>query len=313
MNFTHRKRGISGIISGIFMVVVSMLAFSTFYWQYVQQDHYNQVVLNRMQREWERFNERVEISDTAMSGSYLRFKVRNTGGVTAHIVTVYLNDTTANTARDLILANCITSNCSAYIGPGTERWVYTTIPITPGDTYDLKVATERGNVGIVSRFTAGQQGPTGTQMVPFTVSFLADDFQYNTVQNPDAPGWQGAWVFTAPSQDIWFRIKLRNTSGREVVIETRCHLNVVTSQDQGGGPSGGKAFESKAFCTSSNTPVTIQKDTEQWVVFGSIPSNKWWNGVYQYYVFIAIYYHNTNPLGPTLGATVGLLAIEVTG
>jgi hypothetical protein len=293
------------------MVVVSMLAFSTFYWQYVQQDHYNQVVLNRMQREWERFSERVEISDTAMSGSYLRFKVRNTGGVTAHIVTVYLNDTTANTARDLILANCITSNCSAYIGPGTERWVYTTIPITAGDAYDLKVATERGNIGIVSRFTAGQQGPTGTQMVPFTFSYLADDFQYNTNQDPDAPGWQKAWVFTAPSGNMWFKIKLKNTSGGEVVIETRCHLNVVTAQDKS-GTGGGKAFESKAFCASSNTPVTIPKDAERWIVFGPLSNNQWWTDTNQYYVFIALFYHNANPVRPTLGATVGLLAIEVT-
>lgn len=302
MNFTHRKRGISGIISGIFMVVVSMLAFSTFYWQYVQQDHYNQVLLNRMQREWERLNEKVEISDTALSGSYLRFKIRNTGGVTAHIVTVYLNDTTANVARDLVLANYIESNCSAYIGPGTEKWVYTTISVTPGNTYDLKVATERGNIGIIPRFVASSQsGPTGTQSVPFTFSFVPDDYQWSASQSGP---WAKAWVFTAVGSDIYFRIKLKNTSGGDVVVETRSHVNFVIT-------SGGSAMQSKANVALPN-PVTITDKSEQWLVFGPISRNNFDNGVFQYYVFFAVFYHLTTAPGVTLGTTVAILASEIT-
>jgi hypothetical protein len=293
------------------MVAVSMLAFSTFYWQYVQQDHYNQVLLNRMQREWEKLNEKVEISDTALSGSYLRFKIRNTGGVTAHIVTVYLNDTTANVARDLILANYVTSDCSVFVGPGTERWIYTTILVTPGNTYDLKVATERGNIGVISRFIAGQQGPTGVQVVPFTFSFQPADFQYKPSEDapdPDSNGWNNAWIFTHPSGKCWFKIKLKNTCGADVQIETHTHLNLVYS-----AKGTGQTFESVAYCDIANGPINIPKDGEAWIVLGYVPDNKWktGGGYADYYVFIAVFFHTTNPLGPTLGTSVSLLAIKV--
>lgn len=313
MTFLRKRKGVSGIISGVFLVAVAVMIFNVLAWQFFQYDTYHRMTLERDQREWERFNERIMISDYLNFGypNYLRLRVRNIGGVAAHIVTAYLNDTTANVPRTLVLADYITPNCSAWINSGMERWVNTTISLITDHVYDLKVATERGNIGIYLNLMGGYEGemPKGTQPVPFTFSFLSEDFQYNTLSDPNAPGWQKAWVFPKPSVNIYFKIKLKNAAGYAVQVESRCHLNVVTTETKSGQ---GQAFESKAFSKAVNAPIDVLDQASIWLVFGPIDKNSWWSVTTQYYVFLAVYYHRLNPTGPTMGMTVSILAIEVT-
>jgi hypothetical protein len=273
------------------MVAVSMLAFSTFYWQYVQQDHYNQVLLNRMQREWERFNERVQITDVGY-GSYLRFKVGNVGSVTAHVITVYLNDTTTNVFRDLILANYICSDSSAYISPDSERWICTNIPLTAGDTYDLRIATERGNMGLTSKFTQSQNPlPGGSQSMPLVFGWGYNDFQYYTGSE-----WKVAWKL--PTSGIQkFKIRLTNTYDKTVILKgTDSRLAIILDDFQ-------SSNSQYAYLTGDQTLLPNQPTD---IYFGSLQNNL--SGSRHYYVFVEIFY-KLEGSEDLMGTTVGVLAV----
>jgi len=301
VSFLRKRRGVSGIISGLFLVAVAVMVFNVLAWQFFQYDAYHRIALERDQREWERFNERILISDVG-SGSYLRFEISNIGGVAAHIVTVYLNDTTANVPQSFGLNDYITSNCSAWVGSGAKRWIYTTIPLVFGNVYDLKVTTERGNMGIVLKFKAsGSETPEGTQFVPFTFSFRPEDYQWSSyIGGP----WNNAWVFTASGSNVYFRVKVKNTAGGTVVVETRSHVNIVIT-------SGASAMQSKANAALTSA-VELAEGSEGWLVFGPIDKNKFDQGTFQYYNFFAVFYHYLSQPSVTLGTTVAILASEIT-
>jgi len=262
-----------------------------------------------MQREWERLNERVIISDYLNYGaaSYLRLKIRNFGSVTAHIVTAYLNDTTTGAVRDLLLASYTSSNCSTWISPGTEKWINTTISLTTDHQYDLKIATERGNLGIYLKLIGGSGGggtgetPYGVQSVPFTFSFKPEDYQYSgSTSGP----WYNAWVFNPSPSNLYFRLKIKNKAGGPVTIQTRSHMNFVIT-------GGSSAMQSKAN-TNLLFTITLQEDQEDWLVFGPISKNNFDQGTWQYYNFVAVFFNYQSQPTVTLGTTVGILASEVT-
>jgi len=307
LTFLRKRKGVSGIISGVFLVAVAVMIFNVLAWQFFQYDVYRQIAVERDQREWERFNERVIISDYLNMGSasYLRLKIRNIGSVTARIVTVYLNDTTANIPRAFVLANYITSNCSAWITPGTEKWVNTTISLTSGNLYDLKIATERGNIGVYLKLVGGEAGgqtPQGTQPVPFTFSFKPQDWQY--ARTPGGP-WSNAWVIVSlPGNDpVYFQLKIKNTAGGAVQIETASHLNFMTV-----GTSNN--MMSKANTGLSNT-LDLASDQEGWLVFSSIPRSSFDSQLTYYYVLVAIFFHYTNPQSSILGTNMAILAVRI--
>lgn len=304
VNLLRKRRGVSGIISGVFLVAVAVMVFNVLAWQFFQSDAYNRIFQERQQREWERYNERIEISNVDYGFGYLRFKVSNPGAVAAHIVEIWLNDTTTNTPRHLSLSNYLTSNCSAWISSGAERWMNTTILLTYGHEYSLKIATERGNIAVAPNLKPTTETPTGYQPVPLTFGFAYDDYQYNTVPDIGDPNWMRAWVFTVPGGNLYFRIKLKNTAGGDIVIETRSHINFVIS-------SGSSAMQSKANSPLLN-PVTLTEGSEGWLVYAAIPSTKFEQGTMQYYAFFAIFYHYTSRPTETLGTMVAVLASEVT-
>ena len=271
MAFLGKRKGVSGIISGVFLVAVAVMIFNVLAWQFFQYDVYRQIAVERDQREWERFNERVIISDYLNMGnaSYLRLKIRNIGSVPAHIVTVYLNDTTANIPRALVLANYITSNCSAWVTPGTEKWINTTISLTSGNLYDLKIATERGNIGIYLKLLGGERGqtPQGTQPAPFVFAFIAEDFQY--IYGTETWSTQrGAWWITqGGGYLVVFRMKLKNTYESTVRIKAASALNWMwfnpNSTVNPGNPSS-LAIAYRCFIVAPwSTPTNTQNFVSQ--------------------------------------------------
>jgi len=310
VNLLRKRRGVSGIISGVFLVAVAVMVFNVLAWQFFQYDAYRRIALERDQREWERLTERIMISDVGY-GSYLRFKVFNTGAVTAHIVEIWLNDTTTGTPRHLSLANYITSNCTAWIASGAERWIYTMISLTSGHSYRLKISTERGNIAVALQFY-NEPTPTGVQYMPFTFSFGYNDFQYanSTAPYQDNPPpessdkWSAAWELKKAYGSPWFRIKLRNGADTDVQIETRSHINFVTSTKT--------SVESKANADSYEV-VDIPKEQEKWIVFkkaniGNIPND---SVPATFYVHVAVFYH-PSPSGSSRGTTVAILSVYIT-
>jgi len=310
MAFLGKRKGVSGIISGVFLVAVAVMIFNVLAWQFFQYDAYRQIAVERDQREWERFNERVIISDYLNMGnaSYLRLSIHNIGSVSAHIVTVYLNDTTANIPRALVLSNYITPNCSAWIPAGEEKWINTTISLRSGHRYDLKIATERGNIGVYLKLVGGEEGgrtPQGTQPVPFVFSFRPEDWQY--AQSTSGP-WSNAWLINplpgGGSDPIYFRLKIKNTAGGAVQIATITHLNFMTTSGSNNN------MVSKANTGLPNS-LNLADNEEGWLVFSSIPRNSFESSLTYYYVLVAIFFQYTNPPSGILGTNMGILAVQI--
>jgi len=139
MRLLRRKRGVSGIISGLFLVASCMLLFGAFYWQYVAQDHYNQVMLARLNREWERLNERLLISEVQTGTATLRFNITNYGAVSANVTDLYLTNRSATPVWQWRYS------LSVWINPGTKIYLNTNVSIAPSASYQFKIATQRGN------------------------------------------------------------------------------------------------------------------------------------------------------------------------
>ena len=326
MTFLRERKGVSGVISGVFLVGVTVMVFNVLAWQFFQYDAYRQTTLERDQREWERFNERIVISETGY-GTYLRFKVSNIGAVAAHIVEIWLNDTTTNVPRHYSLANYITSNCSAWIGSGAERWIYTTIPLTVGDTYDLKIGTERGNIGIMPKFLSSLI-PSGGQVSPFTFSFAAADFQYiygsQTWSNA-----RGAWIINQGSGSfVVFRLKLTNGYQSTARLQTSSVLNWLQIPPGKINPGQGASPHITYRCfilQKDSIPSNPQKFTSQSIgpsesdffYFGSdVEADKTLNALTSgangdYHIFVAIFFTiDGDPTGTVYGATVAIIAAQ---
>ena len=296
MNLLRKRRGVSGIISGVFLVAVAVMVFNVLAWQFFQQDAYNRIEQEVRQREWERLSERIEISETG-SGSYLRFKVSNIGGVTAHIVTVYLNDTTANSPKSYVLKDYITANCSAWISSAAERWIYTTIPLTADHVYALQISTERGNLAVAQKFNPTQTlTPGGYQPMPFIFGFGYNDFQYSATGPPQGYDWKPAWIVRGAPIKPWFRIFLNNTYAKAVKIVSISCLDAYENDNWG----------KRAYPLQSE--LIIEAKSGQWVIFN--PSNDAL-GQGQYYVFVLVYYHFTDNPSQIFGSSVAVLACNV--
>jgi len=300
VNLLRKRRGVSGIISGVFLVAVAVMIFNILAWQFFQADAYNRIFQERQHREWERFNERIIIAEVGY-GRYLRFKVSNLGSVIAHIVTVYLNDTTVNNPRTLALENYICSNSSAWIGLGVERWIYTTIQLTLGNNYDLMITTERGNMAVAPRFQSSTTPPPGGQQgVPFTFGFQSSDFQYKS----DWHDWQNAWEiqkFDSNEKDWQFKIKLTNMAGGSVQLQTGTVMDFVKVD----GSTG--VWQAVVTLPSLDYP-TIESEKQTEIRFGTM--NTWKFSPNSFYVFIAIFYKYTSDLSQLYGTGVTVLCIR---
>jgi len=325
VTFLRERKGVSGVISGVFLVGVAVMVFNVLAWQFFQYDAYRQTTLERDQREWERFNERIVISETGY-GTYLRFKVSNIGAVAAHIVEIWLNDTTTSTPRHYSLANHITSNCSAWIGSGAERWIYTTIPLTVGDAYDLKIGTERGNIGTTFKF-ASTMTPTAGQVSPFTFSFAAGDFQY--VYYP-ANNWNsplGAWIINqGKDKKAVFRLKLTNGYQSTAKLHSSCVLNWLQIPIVSPGQQGAPHVTYRCYILKpESTPYNPQAYTSYSQTIGPGEAAFFYFGAYSeggndlqtlsdgangdYHIFVAIFYKvDGDPTGVIYGATVAIIA-----
>jgi len=291
VTFLRKRKGVSGVISGVFLVAIAVMIFNVLAWQFFQYDAYHRTALERDQREWERFNERIEITDVGY-GSYLRFKVRNMGGVTARIVTVYLNDISSNIPRTLVLANYITSNCSAWISPGTEKWIYTTIPVAAYDSYDLCVATERGNLGRVPRFLYSRE-PGAGQELPFTFGFRYNDFQYMN----NLGVWTPAWTHPSDYKPSSYRVYLTNTYDVDAtIVGPDSRISFITDDFQAGNLQ----------VATASGDQTLLAGKGDFIYFGAL-ANKL-NAHKHYFVFIELYY-KLQGSSNIMGTMVGLLAI----
>lgn len=282
------KRGVSGIISGVFLVAVAVMIFNVLAWQFFQYDAYHRVVLERDQREWERLNERLAILEIVPATDYLNFTVRNYGSVSTHLVALYFsfaNGTNLVYSLDL------------WLGSGTTKRIDNIGPkLTPTDAYDFMIATERGNTYRPSQQLSNAMHPGQGQMMPFIFGFGYADFQVSY----DNATWTPAWTTIQRNSQPYFKIFLNNTYPK--IAKTRAtdtRLSLYPTND----------FQSE---TISETKVdwTISPRSGRWIYFDKTttntpnPGKKTW-----LFVFLQIYYVFLDKPLEIYGTTVAVLSV----
>jgi len=299
VNLLRKRRGVSGIISGVFLVSVAVMIFNVLAWQFFQADAYNRLEQERQQREWERFNERLVILTVETGVSKLNFTVRNYGSVTAHIVTLYF--VFSNGTRYVY-------SLDTWIGAGTTRRIANVGPtLTANDVYDFQIATARGNLIAPIQTTSNQPQPGAPQNVPFVFSFIRDDFIF---KSSDYPTWTPAWVISKNEKNVYFGLNVTNTCDQAVVIVQKVASQWATKMDFLTTESG--SVVAKLAATLVDVEVTIEAEKKSLLVFregsGSVPSTAG-----SYFVYVPIFYYFRNDsLKKIYGSSVGVLGAIVT-
>jgi len=289
VNLLKKRRGVSGIISGVFLVAVAVMVFNVLAWQFFQYDAYRQIVLEQDQREWERFNERLAVLEIVAGVQYLNFTVRNYGSVSSHIVTLYF---------EFINGTKSVHTLNVWISPGTTKRIVNVGPkLTTTDKYDFMIATERGNTFRPSegQYVSNEIRPGQGQAMPFIFGFGYSDFQYSLSGPPY--NWLPAWRPQAGSQP-YFRIFLNNTYSQGVIVlapDTRMAFVLDDFQ------SSNKRM---SYLISS---TTVPANSGLYLYFTQLDKSFGGAGSH-YYVFVEIFYKFVDS-SEIYGTTVGVLAV----
>ncbi len=139
----HRRRGIGNVIATI--VFIFLLIFMTgnmMVWSILQFSDYQNVVQEMNELDSLRLGERIEISDATIdSSSRLSVTVTNTGGSTAHIVSLWVINETATPNEHLHFTQDV------YISRGaSDSSISTSGTVKLNTTYTIRVVTELGNI-----------------------------------------------------------------------------------------------------------------------------------------------------------------------
>jgi len=193
--FVKGKRGISTVLGTVYFVIIMLLAFNLVLWEIGQMDTYQQSVNERNQIDWERLNEKVEIVFALVSSSnHLNVTVTNVGGLTAHLVDLWVTDRTPSPpVQSLFVLN-------DYVSPGsTVANIGDDISVDPTHAYKVRIVTERGN----TLETTHVYPPGFTPFPPLTFSFGSMKIKYTGKYNSatdsahperDSQGWVYPWI-----------------------------------------------------------------------------------------------------------------------
>ncbi len=143
MHMRHKRRGIGNVIATI--VFIFLLIFMTgnmMVWSILQFSDYQNVVQEMNELDSLRLGERIEISGATIdSSSRLSVTVTNTGGSTAHIISLWLINETATPNEHLHFTQ------NVYIGSGaSDSSITTSGTVRLNTTYTIRVITELGNI-----------------------------------------------------------------------------------------------------------------------------------------------------------------------
>jgi hypothetical protein len=241
MRIIGNRKAVSGSISAMFVVLIFLIAASSVFSYHLTEDRYNQLVNERSQRDWERYNERLLISSAtraldAYGTGTLNASIQNIGAVAAHLVTLYVSAYDASTSPQWQQQYSI----DIWISPGTVKYSFgqnpfTYTPITPGYinqpvstvalnyanlTYVIKLVTERGNIAtyiVVSPEQEGTQYP-GVPMIPGTT-------QINLVDPSIESYWRRPYIEYSVlhtqlvANKLWVRAKFVNTGSDPITID----------------------------------------------------------------------------------------------
>jgi|Deesub1362B_J571_1020462.scaffolds.fasta_scaffold00005_419 archaellum component FlaF (FlaF/FlaG flagellin family) len=134
-NKWSKKKGISTIMGAIILIIIIITFFSSLYAITVKLDFYQQAISEASEDIVERNKEDISVVALYLTGTGIKIELFNEGGVTARIVSLWINDT----FYDLM-------DNDLYVSPGSKLSIQTTFVPEGNKTYIFKIVTERGNL-----------------------------------------------------------------------------------------------------------------------------------------------------------------------
>ncbi len=230
------NRGVSGAISGMFVLLILFLAITSVYAYHVTQDNYNQVVTKRHQIDWERLNERIIISSVdVLDDMTLSAVIKNEGSVTAHLVTLWLSAFNSSgsaqwqrqykidiwISSEEIKDNFGQSNYNYFlVKPGNSMEFLNSIQLAESWIYAMKIVTERGNIASYSPIPdiMDLEGGGG-----YPIVIVADhyNFQYTAGTMTE---FEPAYIKPRSTDRTLYRILLNNTTNHRIFLKNNCTM-----------------------------------------------------------------------------------------
>lgn len=235
------RKGVSGTISGVFVILICFLALGAIFVYAINLDRYNQVVNERSQLNWDIEEENFIILDGQRNDdSALNLTLFNSGGVTAHIVDIWVTHRNGSGNWQRLYSSDFWINPAETVQNFGEQNVTLlpngiqldsinlTQPVVEGINYTVKLVSERGNtVSYLIKYEPPEENPPpplryvfGSMQIKYTDSTARND--------SDADGWCNPWITRSMlntikpnnQNNVTIKINITNTAGHDVNFTT---------------------------------------------------------------------------------------------
>lgn len=150
---SRKRRGLSTIIAGIFIIAVAIAGVNTIMYAMNQYDTYNKALSEKTSKDLNKLNEKFELVDLKIDSNKFNMTMRNTGSVAVGLIRLWVTNQTNGWYNNYTLTDVI--------APGATRagigQTITGLVATNSSSYQLKVVTDRGNAGVYNLASASTQ------------------------------------------------------------------------------------------------------------------------------------------------------------
>jgi len=126
----RNKRGVSNVmVVMLSLVLIVIVVDNIVLWDYQMN-----------QLDWERMQEKIEITAAVSEGTVSLFTIQNTGSQTAHLISLWILDNS--------ITNHQRYDLNTFINAGDTFQLARSDIILPGTPYIVKIVTEKGNAAV---------------------------------------------------------------------------------------------------------------------------------------------------------------------
>jgi len=128
------KRGVSNVmVVMLSLVLIVIIVDNIVLWDYQMN-----------QLDWERMQEKIEITAAVSEGTVSLFTIQNTGSQTAHLISLWILDNS--------ITNHQRYDLNTFINAGDTFQLARSDIILPGTPYIVKIVTEKGNAAVYTDY-----------------------------------------------------------------------------------------------------------------------------------------------------------------
>ena len=128
------KRGVSNVmVVMLSLVLIVIVVDNIVLWDYQMN-----------QLDWERMQEKIEITAAVSEGTVSLFTIQNTGSQTAHLISLWILDNS--------ITNHQRYDLNTFINAGDTFQLARSDIILPGTPYIVKIVTEKGNAAVYTDY-----------------------------------------------------------------------------------------------------------------------------------------------------------------